>query len=367
MLPSDLNPDYPEGQDTLNEGDNHLRNAKTALQNSEQELEDLNDENEARFNEDGQVLVAERALIADKLSDDIDFDLYAQIDQSYPELRAQATTQGDVGLGRLNNYALSTGFDMANRQEGYYLSLGTLKEWNRQLRALLANAGSENIPFDELVEIDGTYPNLRAQATTKDDIGLTNLFANGYVDSTWFDTNPTQTVDSRTLVTPGYVREVLKAESFPFPQSQHTYLFKSYLPGAIHTATITGTQTSNYHLFNLNFNHNPAIELDNFIFLRCPDFYIDVNAAAGYDFTVDIKFLNRTVARGRIVEGRTVIEGVATLMASDDFFDQNYTHAVTATLQGDLDGTVTIAHGGQNFKTSQGVWKLVTNRPIGKS
>ena len=89
-------------------------------------------------------------------SDISDVDAFSQ-SGTYSSLRAQGTTKGDVGLGNVANTTITV--------TGTSVSDGT----NTFNKATLSSLGTE--AFDS----DGTYTSLRAQGTTKADVGLGNV------------------------------------------------------------------------------------------------------------------------------------------------------------------------------------------------
>ena len=89
-------------------------------------------------------------------SDISDVDAFSQ-SGTYSSLRAQGTTKGDVGLGNVANTTITV--------TGTSVSDGT----NTFNKATLSSLGTE--AFDS----DGTYASLRAQGTTKGDVGLGNV------------------------------------------------------------------------------------------------------------------------------------------------------------------------------------------------
>lgn len=166
VLPGDLNLNWPTRDDLLKEGDDHIRLTKLAAFNLQVLYEQYFAENEGRFNEFGQALVAVRALEADSIKD-LDLSNLALKDGTYPDLRAQATTAEDVGLGLVANKHIAT--NLQDNDDTYVLSsllYSLYYTLQGQISAL------EPPDLSNYARINGTYPYLRAQATTKEDVGL---------------------------------------------------------------------------------------------------------------------------------------------------------------------------------------------------
>lgn len=105
--PDILNPNWPEGNDDMKYGDNHIRLVKTTLKNFFTKFTDYKTEIGNLF--DGTK--AKEAVEADnaKRFNNKDPDKYALVDGDYAGLRARATTKDDVGLNRVNNWYPSAG------------------------------------------------------------------------------------------------------------------------------------------------------------------------------------------------------------------------------------------------------------------
>lgn len=368
MLPEDLNPNFPGGQDNLDFGDNHIRLIKLALTNAQIQLNQWKLGNDSLFTEDGYVKVAVRALEADKLSGEIDLSQYAEQNGDYEKLRAQGTVKQDVGLSRIRNYPLSVGFDVNNRQSDRYLSLHTLKAFNQQVLDDYNSLLENSIPYDELVEVTGTYPELRAKYTRVYDI-FSEFDAEDFVDSSWYETTSYPNYGLRTLVTPAYAKKTLESVITSLPRVQYSFMFLHYLP--MQTLDLTGLASTASLTFKLG-----TITLDigdndigNSNMLTCPDLYVEIDADPGYDFTLRFSVGFYTMMEAKFVDGglNAGVGGGNLLLETSRFFDPGDTYDLNLQASGTCNGTIKVTYGQPNAPQTRGVWKLNRNAYIGRS
>lgn len=93
-------------------------------------------------------------------------DDYALKNGDYSTLRARATTKDDVGLSNLENYPGTDAVNDASLTK-YAFAAGVKAAYDKALEAI---AG-----LDAKADIAGDHAGLRARATTKDDVGLSNV------------------------------------------------------------------------------------------------------------------------------------------------------------------------------------------------
>jgi hypothetical protein len=119
MTPDDLNANWPTGQDGIKFGDNHIRIVKIAVKNFytaygtkmqaiDKKFSDLFDGTKAKV-----AKLADSAEDAKKLGGTL-ASQFAKISGTYANLRAQATTKADVGLGSVPNYGITSSTDTNN-------------------------------------------------------------------------------------------------------------------------------------------------------------------------------------------------------------------------------------------------------------
>lgn len=169
--PDILNPNWPEGNDDMKYGDNHIRLVKTTLKNFFTKFNDYKTEMAKLF--DGTK--AKEAKEADnaKRFNNKDPDAYALIDGDYAQFRARATTKDDVGLNRVNNWYPSAGptdasadryaravdvkaaYDQANYAVGKVTETTTFNGIGSYMFAVVVN--SNNIRVEPGFTIAGGY------------------------------------------------------------------------------------------------------------------------------------------------------------------------------------------------------------------
>jgi hypothetical protein len=114
---------------------------------------------------------------------------------TYAGLRAQATTKDDVGLGNVGNYGI-TSVTSSGSTTTYASAAGVKAAHDRALSAE-ADAAAAQATADSKANTSGTYASLRAQATTKDDVGLGSV--NNYGASSSVGSNSTSTYATTAL------------------------------------------------------------------------------------------------------------------------------------------------------------------------
>jgi len=203
---------------------------------------------------------------------------------TYSELRAQATTQSDVGLSDVDNYSrahydgryLATGakasdsdkLDGLNSSQFIRLDTGTIPESRLPASALIGDtnttySGGSGITLsgntfnvDNPFNPSGSYASLRAQATTKADVGLGNVpdWSSGTFDSRYLATGA-KAADSDKLDGLNS-SQFIRLDTGTIPESR---LPASALVGDTNTTYSAGTGISlSGTTFNVDSPFNPS-------------------------------------------------------------------------------------------------------------
>lgn len=139
MMPEDLNPNWPTGTDGIKYGDNHIRILKIVTKNVWQDLKTYKAKIASDFAKlfDGdkakKAIRADVATNAEKLGDTA-ANLFAKASGTYANLRAQATTKEDVGLGDVQNHGISDSLTL-NSSNSYASSKAIFDLSNRPTSA----------------------------------------------------------------------------------------------------------------------------------------------------------------------------------------------------------------------------------------
>ena len=127
--------------------------------------------------------------------------VYAKMVGTYPQLRAQGTLKDDVGLGKVLNYEMAS---ISDAQTGdvhtKYMSPLRVKEAIEHFASL--NTHDHDSVY---AKMEGTYGALRAQATTKIDVGLGNVSDFGIANTVEAETG----TSNSKYMTPLRVKEAI--------------------------------------------------------------------------------------------------------------------------------------------------------------